>query len=208
MTASQFGAIMTYLEDAVQKPISKKQADVYWDLLRDVPPALLLEACRRAVLENEYPTIPTPAVLRRLALEAVVAQQMTATEAWGLVRQAMIAPPLERKRLRSEFPALVARVVDCLGWERLCAGDVKDTGTLYSQFAKAFEALATREKRQQLLPPPPRKELERIAGPLVNAQLAQIGVMPDDTLTNEAPDAFRTDVSKQRGLKLVAHPDH
>lgn len=79
MTREEFGPIVLYLSSAVNREIPREQAEVYYDLLGDLPAAAVRAAVRRAFLESAYPTVPPVGTLRRLAILAMHPRE-TATQ--------------------------------------------------------------------------------------------------------------------------------
>ncbi len=159
MTREEFAGVMAYLSAGCARPVTKEQAEVYWDLLGDLPLPALRLAAQRALLEGQYPTLPPVGVLRRLA---VAAEGLTAAEAWGLVRSAMnrLGYTATDEDLRRALPPVAAAAALALGWRNLC--DSTEPHISYAQFRDAYEALAGRARRESLLPAPLKEALRQI----------------------------------------------
>jgi hypothetical protein len=84
MTRTEFAGVMQSIAGAVGKEPSARGAEVYFDLLGDLPLPAFQAAAKRAILEHEYASFPTVAMLRRLAMEAIEATEPTAGEAFRL----------------------------------------------------------------------------------------------------------------------------
>lgn len=164
MEKADFAAIVAYLEAAVQKPISPETARVYFDLLGDLPSDALRIAAKRALLESQYPTLPTPGRLRQLALEALD-PSIPGIEAWRLVSRAVAAFGHARKREALEsLPPVVSRAAESFGWRSLC--DSTEPEICRAQFLKAYESYRTEDFTQRLLPDHVRAEITQLANGL------------------------------------------
>lgn len=162
MTRPEFAAVLGYISAAVGKSATEQQAEVYFDLLGDLPAEILRCAAQRALLEHVYATIPSVAVLRRLAIEtASGGPALTAAEAWGVVRRAMVCFSYMRgQEAIASMPPLVGIAVDAIGWRQMC--DSTDTERSFAQFRDAYQQLAQREELEKLLPAPLKQQLARI----------------------------------------------
>ncbi len=161
MTRDECANVLAYLSAAVNKPVPREQAEVYFDLLADLPAAAVQAAARQALVESAYPTIPPVGTIRRLAVGACRGRELTAYEAWGLVLEAIRRFGLDGKRRALEsLPPVAAAAAEALGWKSLC--DATEVETARAQFRQAFETLAGREQREASLPPSLRSSLAQI----------------------------------------------
>lgn len=171
MTKAEFGAILAYLSAAVGKPVTDQQAEVYFDLLGDLPAAVLRAAAQQALLESQYPTLPPVGQLRKLATAALEGRDRipTAAEAWECARRAVVRFGYcrEAEGLAS-VSGLVRRTLECLGWVAVC--DSTEPEIVRAQFVRAYESLASREHRERLLPA------------AVKEAIAKVGQAPADVL--------------------------
>jgi hypothetical protein len=165
MTAEEFARVLCYLQCAVNKDVPRMQAEVYFDLLKDLPAEAVECAARQALLESDYPVLPPVGKLRRLALDALAGpEQMGAYEAFALALQAVRRYGLDREReALASLPPLVAKAVECIGWRSLC--DATELDTLRAQFRDAYGILDGRERRERLMPPELRRALEGLGKP-------------------------------------------
>lgn len=167
MTREEFAAIGAYLASAVGKTMPRDQAEVYFDLLQEFHPATVQEAARRAVAENEFPTIPPVGVLRGLALRLARPDQLGWGEAWGLVMKAVRRFGHDRERdALAALPAAAAHAASCMGWESLCNTNPGDCNTARSQFRDIYNPIAERIEREAALPAPLRKIAEVVGRPV------------------------------------------
>lgn len=162
MSRAEFMGILAYLSAGAGKEMAAETADVYFDLLQDLPAGAVQFAARRALLESAYPVIPPVGTIRKLATSALEGpDQISAQEAWGLLRRAITTFGYnhEEQALRS-LPPLVARAADHLGWQDICAST--ETEILRSQFFRTFDAVVGRSQREVLMPAAMREALAGI----------------------------------------------
>lgn len=174
MTRAEFTTAMLYLETACRKQFTANEAEVYFDLLGDLPAAALLAGVKRVLLEHRWASLPTVAELREAAVEAQRGEVKTlsAAEAWALAWKAVgdTDPEVEGSfaRATKDCPPLVVEAIRAMGLPALCYGD-EPVGVLRGQFFKVFEQLAARQRRTDLYPaalkpaPRPTGELELIS---------------------------------------------
>lgn len=175
MTREEFAAVGAYLASAVGRPMPRDQAEVYYDLLRDLRVQTVQEAARRAVAANQFPTVPPVGVIRGLALEIARPPQPGWGEAWGLVMKAVRRFGHDRERdALAALPAAVAHAASCMGWESLCATNPQDCNTARSQFRDIYNPIAERVEHEAALPAPVR------VAPALCRPVGRIGGSDDD----------------------------
>ncbi len=153
MDRSDFTKIMVYISASCGKPMNVETAEVYYDLLGDLPVPVLQSAAKQACLENTSGFFPPVGVLRRLAVRITSGNEITWGEAWELGLRAVRRFGDKREAGLASLPLLVRQAVKCFGWQAL--GDVRNDEIEYAreQFRKLFDPLAARENRTSLLPP-------------------------------------------------------
>ncbi len=164
MTSDEFTEIMAYLSRGVGKTFPADQAEVYYDLLHDLPADALRLAARRALLESQYPTIPPVGTLRKLATEALTASEgwPSPMEAWELVRHAISRYGYMREAQGlASLPRLVRRATEALGWQDIC--NREGPGVIRAQFRGAYEIILAREQRTALLPEEVKETLAELS---------------------------------------------
>lgn len=198
MNRKEFAQTLAYVETAVKTPLSDKEAEVYWDALRDLPLDVLRIACKRVVLEYEYKSFPSIATLRKAAAETILGQvaAISPDEAWGIAWQAAGRLDLENSHspyfvngkewpsrtawVMSSVPPLVARAMTNFGLAALAHG--KDpVGVMRGQFLKCFEQQIEKRRRLALIPAALQREIEQNSATLptvAHTALGQIGVEP------------------------------
>ena len=163
MKEIEFVPVMAYLSAGTGKEISEETATVYFDSLCDLPVCAFQAAAKLALLEGQYPVFPPVGVLRRFAVAVLTGRlnQLSAEEAWGLVRDAIARFGYSQQKLGlASLPEFTRRAVDSLGWQNVC--NATETEIIRSQFVRTYEAIASRDQRQNLLPTELRKTLEEI----------------------------------------------
>ena len=187
MTREEFGHSMAYLTAAIGKALAYESLEVYYDLLGDLEPAVLLTSIKRVVLEHRWASFPTVAELREAAAETVAGEvkMLAPAEAWRLAWQAIgrIDPDVEGSYARATagLPPIVVVAMETFGINAFAYGN-EPIGVVRGQFLKVYEQLASRQKRELMLPPSVRKA---IAAPQQARQVtrqiaASIGGMPKE----------------------------
>lgn len=165
MTESEFAPIMAYLSSAVGKPVAQNQAEVYWDLLGDLPSEVLATAARQVLLESAYPTLPTVGTLRQRCLALMQPPGLQAMEAWELVMRAVNRYGFAGEtRALATLPDVAARAARALGWQSLCDATVEQIPTVRAQFRDAYNSLAQRQEREALPPARYQRQAAKVLG--------------------------------------------
>src|SRR5262245_33176644 len=176
-TRVEFAAMLAYLTAGCGKSLSDDAAEVYFDLLGDLPPRALMAAAKQALLEPLYNAFPPVSRLRGLAIQAMAGPhgELSAGEAWELAYRfarefdpELSGPYMKRGKLFDSqadamldgLPPLVTKAIRAFGFAPLA-----NANPVYSkrEFIAIFEQLAARERKQALLPAPLRDEMEAIA---------------------------------------------
>lgn len=168
MERMEFAKVLAYLSAGTGKEITLPQAEVYYDLLHDLPGEAVWFGAKRALIESQYPTLPPIGKLREFALAFVQGEDgLSAEAAYGLVRKAITKHGLMGAgRASKSLPEIVWLAVDAIGWGYMCNSESPDC--LRAHFFRTFEAIAGRQKSLAKLP----------ASML--AEIKQIGKMPRD----------------------------
>jgi len=117
---------------------------------------VLLRAAELSLMEHEYATIPSIALLRRLATEQPT-NRLTALEALDLARRAInhaggsYASADQRQAALNHIPSEVAECLRAFGWDRICDSDQPEV--LNGQWRRQWEESQARGERQRLIPP-------------------------------------------------------
>lgn len=189
MKSLEFAEVMAYISAATTKPLSPEAAEVYYDLLGDLPAEVLRVAAKRVVLEHRWATFPSVAELREAASETMRGQvkELSPAEAWDLAWGAVAYMDPEQEgsvaRVTAGLPPLVVETMQAFGVPALCYGK-EPVGVIRGQFLKMFEQLAARDRRMALLPASLKHAIASIGSiqPALPASaltsLAHIGVEP------------------------------
>jgi hypothetical protein len=194
----EFAKVMAYISAAIGKPMSADSAEVYYDLLGDVPDDVLRTAAKRVCLEHKWANFPTVAELREAASEIQrgFVKELSAAEAWEMAWRAAGRIDLEQnnefkvkdstgqwKSYSSQaayvldgLPPVVLESIRSFGLAALCYGKEPVT-VVRGQFLKIFEQLTARDRRRALLPAAVVDSIERIGA--ANKLTNQIGRMLD-----------------------------
>ena len=142
--------------------MSKDSVNVYARMLKDIPLDVLTTAVEQCMVESEF--LPTIAKLRNRALSLVAPPRKDPMDAWGVVVKEIQRVGFYRSP-HFEDP-LIARAVDCMGWQYLCSSEniVADR----AHFAKVYEQFVERETQDARLLPQARRLREM-------AQVREIG---------------------------------
>lgn len=157
MTRHEFASVMAYISAGIGKPIAREAAEVYFDLLGDLPEPIFRAAAKRVLLEHKWATFPSVAELREAAALTMQGEisSLTAAEAWQLAWKATgkIDPEVDGslERACAQLPPLVFEAMRSFGIPALCFGR-EPVAVVRAQFMKFYEQLADREKRRALLP--------------------------------------------------------
>jgi hypothetical protein len=157
MTRLEFAGSMALLE-AATRPMSEAQAVAYFELLGDLPADFLMVACKRALLESQYPTIPPVGTLRRIAVSVMQGHvaEVTADQVWQVVMKSIAKCDVDVEgSVQREFrgcPPIVWKAVETFGFMALYNLPDSAIETARAQFRKIYEGLAANEQALKLLP--------------------------------------------------------
>lgn len=154
VTRAEFSIVLAFLAKGVGvKNTDAGQAEVYFDLLGDLPAPAVEEAARRALLEHKYPSLPPVGLIRQHAI-AVGKERTTGPEAWRLILAAVRRyGAAGESRGLATLPADVAHGVRCFGWRVICDATDNELGIVQTQFLKVYSTLESSYDRKALMPP-------------------------------------------------------
>jgi hypothetical protein len=150
-----FLKVMAVLQAGTQKTASPQTIKVYHRCLSDLSFDVLLRAAELSLLQHEYATIPSIALLRKLATEQPTSR-LTALEALDLARRAInhaggsYATADDRAAALNHIPSEVAECLRAFGWDRICDSDQPEV--LNGQWRRQWEESQARGERQRLIP--------------------------------------------------------
>lgn len=175
MTLEDFGKCIAVLMSGIGKTMPKEQIKVYHLMLQDLPIESLEVAVKRALCEHEFATIPSIAMLRRLATEE-------ADSGWALamkqVSKAAKIAYYEPEAARALLDERTLAAVNAIGWDRLKELDGENRGTFTAQFRNAYESIERTQATTRVrtgIEGPKRDSVEARA---ISGLAAKIGVEP------------------------------
>ncbi len=97
MTRSEFAKTAAYVGTATGKPLSPEGMEVYFDMLKDLPPDVFLIGAKRVLVEHKWATFPSIAELRSAAVDSMRGEisELSGGEAWHLAWSAVARIDLE-----------------------------------------------------------------------------------------------------------------
>ncbi len=143
MTREECTKILAYLQigSGSSKPVTREQAEVYFDFLKDLDASDVQRAAKQALAESQYPTIPPVGVLLKLAgatgsvdgdsralVAYAAASSAVATE--GMYASVDFADALVNATIRSMG-----------GWERFCSWPCDEVQWRQRDFERNYNAL-------------------------------------------------------------------
>lgn len=182
MTTVEFAGVLAYLSAAIGKRLSAESAEVYFDLLSDLPVEALRAAAKQVVLEHPWSTFPSVAEIREAATAIVRGPRLAGADAWRMAREFAAKVDTDIKGLyrihRSgngtydEYPSQieaflggvpkqVQQAIRSFGLHSLCSGADPES-VVRGQFLKIFEQIEDREKRLAVMPQTLRREIESL----------------------------------------------
>ena len=173
---------MAYIATAINKPLSADAAEIYFELLGDLPADVLKVAAKRVLLEHPWSTFPSVAELRQAASETLRGSltDLSASEAWAQAWKAVGRIDLDisgsAERALAKLPPLVVEAMRTMSIPAMVNGK-EPVGVIRGQFLKVYEQLAAREKRLALLPGPVKQSIAAIGEVRPEAQkvIADLG---------------------------------
>lgn len=175
MDLSEFAKCMAVLISGIGKPMPEERLRVYHSMLSDLSVESLQIAIKRALCDHEFATIPSIAMLRRLATEE---DNSGLALAMIQVSKAAKIAFYEPERARDLLDERTLAAVNAIGWDRLAELNGENRGTFTAQFKNAYEALERTEVKTRLrtgIDGPKRDSVEARA---IGGLAAKIGVEP------------------------------
>jgi hypothetical protein len=165
---------MAYLSAATNQPMSKERADVYYDMLQEMPLETLRIAAKKVALSHSWSTFPSVAEIHEAACETVMSQcqELLPMQAWAIARRAAasIDPDVQGPYFRNgkehrsmaaafmaDVPLLVAKAIRQIG---LNAIGKDNESVVRAHFTRAYEAIVNDHKKLALMPPSLKREIE------------------------------------------------
>lgn len=119
---------------------------LYVEMLSDIPPQILEAAVKKLIMTNKF--LPSIAEIRETAYGIKGTISGTAapdeSEAWGEVVKAIQSVGYYRKPKFSH--EAITTAVNNIGWQDICMTTIEGMNTLRSQFRRAYQLAAQRQK--------------------------------------------------------------
>lgn len=178
------------LKTAIGKEPKPEQVEVYWQVLQELPGGCFRAGCLKVLAEHVWNTFPSIAELFQAARHFAAPTGLTAAEAFAIAQKAatLIDPELtgpHRVKVGGEWreyssqaeyvfdrlkvPPAVRKAIETFGVEALCS-TTEPIGVTRAQFAKTFDQLTDRERRQSELPGIVRQVLEAAPAAAIGAK--------------------------------------
>lgn len=145
LTMAEFMVCVGHLSAATGRKMEKPQLDVYYETLNDLPAAVLLACCKRAIQQQVDSWLPSVGLIRSFASECINGALPSYGDEWANVRAAVKRFGYMRKpEGMASLGHLARQAVEAVGgWQVLC--DSENPTILGAQFRQAYEAAAKRE---------------------------------------------------------------
>ena len=159
------------LQLAFKGALEKDRLQFYVMMLSDIPPQILEVAVKKLIMTNKF--LPSIAEIRETAYGIKGTISGTATpdesEAWGEVVKAIRSVGYYGKPKFSH--EAITAAVNNIGWQDICMTPNEGMNTLRSQFRRAYQLAAQRQKDNRdnavLGISPSNEKLKRLTGNLV-----------------------------------------
>lgn len=159
------------LQLAFKGALEKDRLQFYVMMLSDIPPQILEAAVKKLIMTNKF--LPSIAEIRETAYGIKGTISGTAapdeSEAWGEVIKAIQSVGYYGKPTFSH--EAIATAVNNIGWQDICTTPSDGTNTLRSQFRRAYQLAAQRQKDNRdnavLGISPSNEKLKQLTGKLV-----------------------------------------
>nr|DAH73563.1 MAG TPA: replisome organizer [Caudoviricetes sp.] len=134
------------LQLAFKGALEKDRLQFYVMMLSDIPPQILEAAVKKLIMTNKF--LPSIAEIRETAYGIKGTISGTAapdeSEAWGEVVKAIQSVGYYGKPKFSH--EAITTAVNNIGWQDICTTPNEGTNTLRSQFRRAYQLAAQRQK--------------------------------------------------------------
>ena len=159
------------LQLAFKGALEKDRLQFYVMMLSDIPPQILEVAVKKLIMTNKF--LPSIAEIRETAYGIKDTVSGTAapdeSEAWGEVIKAIQSVGYYGKPKFSH--EAITAAVNNIGWQDICTTPSDGTNTLRSQFRRAYQLAAERQKNTRdnavLGISPNNEKLKQLTGKLV-----------------------------------------
>lgn len=159
------------LQLAYNASLDDNRLRLYVEMLSDIPPQILEAAVKKLIMTNKF--LPSIAEIREVAygIKGIISGTAAPdeSEAWGEVIKAIRSVGYYGKPTFSH--EAITAAVNNIGWQDICTTPNEGTNTLRSQFRRAYQLAAQRQKDNRdnavLGISPSNEKLKQLTGDLV-----------------------------------------
>jgi hypothetical protein len=161
MTGNEFKSILAVLTATYKNFVvtDETKAKIWYEMLGDIDYNVLKLAVQKHVAETEFP--PTIASLRKAASSITnpEIEMLNAGAAWEEVKDAIRKFGMNREvDALNSMSLLTKSAVKAMTWRELCLSENQMADRAH--FLKIFDAYKDREKKEALMPPSVRAQIE------------------------------------------------
>lgn len=159
------------LQLAYNASLDDNRLRLYVEMLSDIPPSILEASVKKLIMTNKF--LPSIAEIREVAygIKGIISGTAAPdeSEAWGEVIKAIQSVGYYGKPKFSH--EAITTAVNNIGWQDICTTPSDGTNTLRSQFRRAYQLAAQRQKDNRdnavLGISPNNEKLKQLTGDLV-----------------------------------------
>ena len=159
------------LQLAYNASLDDARLRLYVEMLSDIPPSILETAVKKLIMTNKF--LPSVAEIREVAygIKGIISGTAAPdeSEAWGEVAKAIRSVGYYGKPKFSH--EAITTAVNNIGWQDICMTTNDGMNTLRSQFRRAYQLAAERQKDNRdnavLGISPNNEKLKQLTGKLV-----------------------------------------
>jgi hypothetical protein len=134
------------LQLAYNASLDDNRLRLYVEMLSDIPPSILEASVKKLIMTNKF--LPSIAEIREVAygIKGIISGTAAPdeSEAWGEVIKAIQSVGYYGKPKFSH--EAITTAVNNIGWQDICTTPSDGTNTLRSQFRRAYQLAAQRQK--------------------------------------------------------------
>lgn len=134
------------LQLAYNASLDDNRLRLYVEMLSDIPPSILEASVKKLIMTNKF--LPSIAEIREVAygIKGIISGTAAPdeSEAWGEVIKAIRSVGYYGKPTFTH--EAITAAVNNIGWQDICTTPSEGTNTLRSQFRRAYQLAAQRQK--------------------------------------------------------------
>lgn len=180
MTKKEVLKLLKYLDSYYEKnfelPTQEDDLDIkvntYYDFLGEYPFELLMTATKKLISRKEWPPTPGEIAEEIENMKKSEDEKFTAGEAWEEVLQAIKEHSYfyNPDKVKNRLPDKAKRAAEVVGFE-VIAREGNGNTYVFNSFKEAYNNLAEKREKVELLPKSVRREVNQLADQYKNPQL-------------------------------------